>query len=66
MFNGFTSEMSRAWSGGLAILTQTIAFLIRIVIGGLVWWLLLIASIAIGRRVIRRMIPDPARVPVSV
>jgi hypothetical protein len=46
------------------MLTQTIAFLVRILIGGLVWWLLLFAAIAIARRSIRRLIPDPARVPV--
>jgi hypothetical protein len=65
MFDGFTSEMSSAWTSGLTALTQTIAFLIRVLIGGLIWWLLLIAAIAIARRAIRRLIPDPARVPIA-
>jgi hypothetical protein len=65
IFDGFTNEMSTAWTSGLTALTQTLAFLIRILIGGLIWWLLLIAAIAIARRAIRRLIPDPARVPVA-
>jgi hypothetical protein len=64
MLDSFTNEISTAWTSGLTMLTQTIAFLVRILIGGLVWWLLLFAAIAIARRAIRRLIPDPARVPV--
>jgi hypothetical protein len=64
MLDSFTNEISTAWTSGLTMLTQTIAFLVRILIGGLVWWLLLFAAIAIARRAIRGLIPDPARVPV--
>jgi hypothetical protein len=63
IFDRFTDETSTALDRGLLALTQTIAFLIRIAIGGLLWWLLLFAAIAIARRAIRRLIPDPARVP---
>jgi len=66
MFDSFSGEMNAAWSGGLTALTQTLAFLVRVAVGGLVWWLLLIAAIAIVRRVIRRWIPDPASIPASV
>jgi hypothetical protein len=65
LFDGFTNEMSNAWTSGLSALTQTLAFLIRIAIGGLIWWLLLFAAIAAARRAIRRWIPDPAAIPVS-
>jgi hypothetical protein len=65
LFDGFSTEMSRAWTSGIAALTETLAFLIRIAVGGLIWWLLLFAAIAIARRAIRRLIPDPAPVPVA-
>lgn len=66
LFDGFSSEMSSAWTSGVSALTQTIAFLIRIAVGGLVWWLLLIAAITISRRAIRRWIPDPAAIPTTI
>lgn len=65
LLDAFSDEVSRAWTSGLTTLTQTLAFLIRIAIGGLPWWLLLFALIAIARRAIRRLIPDPAAIPVS-
>lgn len=66
LFDGFSNEMSNAWTSGLNALTQTMAFLIRIAVGGLIWWLLLFAAIAIARRAIRRWIPDPAAVPTAI
>jgi hypothetical protein len=63
ILDSFIKDVSSAWTSGLETLTATIAFLIRILVGGLVWWLLLILAIAIARRVIRRLIPDPAAVP---
>ncbi len=66
LFDGFSNEMSNAWSSGVNALTQTIAFLIRIAVGGLIWWLLLLCAIAIARRAIRRWIPDPAAVPRTI
>jgi hypothetical protein len=66
LFDSFSHEMSAAWTSGLNALTQTLGFLIRIAIGGLIWWLLLFAAIAIARRAIRRWLPDPAAVPTSV
>ncbi len=66
LFDGFSNEMSTAWTSGVNALTQTIAFLIRIAIGGLIWWLLLFAAIAITRRAIRRWLPDPAAVPTTI
>ncbi len=66
LFDGFSNEMSNAWTGGVSALTQTIAFLIRIMVGGLIWWLLLAGAIAIARRAIHRWIPDPAAVPRAI
>ncbi|HMN42302.1 MAG TPA: DUF4349 domain-containing protein [Phycisphaerales bacterium] len=66
IFDSFNHEVSAAWTSGLSALTQTIAFLIRIAVGGLIWWLLLALAIAITRRLIRRLIPDPAAIPASV
>lgn len=61
--DSFTKEVSAAWDSGLAALTATIAFIIRIAIGGLVWWLLIILAFTIARRLIRRLIPDPTAIP---
>ncbi|GMU19977.1 MAG: hypothetical protein AMXMBFR13_00780 [Phycisphaerae bacterium] len=35
------SDMSDAWVGGLSFLIDTLAMLVRILIGGLIWWVLL-------------------------
>lgn len=44
------SDMSDAWRGGVSFLIDTLAMLVRILIGGLIWWVLLGVGLWLLRR----------------
>lgn len=54
LWTAFCDSMSSAWRNGVAFLGDVIAAIVRVLIGGLVFWIALIAVIfAIRRRVLR-------------
>ena len=50
----FAKVCSNAWHGGLEFLADTVAVLLSILIGGIVWWVLLAITIIVIRRKLRR------------
>ncbi len=55
-----------SWKRGVETLIGTVAFLVRLIVGGLVWWLLLVglvtAAVVLRRREVRRRASEPAPV----
>lgn len=51
----FSSQIARAWSGGLRFLADTLANLVGLFIGGLPWWLLAAAAAFAVHRYNRRL-----------
>lgn len=49
----FIDSITKAWNSSLRVLVDTAAFLLRMLIGGIVWWVLLIA-IVLGLRAVWR------------
>lgn len=45
LWDYFTKNISAAWQTGLAFLADTLASLLKIAIGGLIWWLLAAAAL---------------------
>lgn len=45
--------MRHAWAGGLRFLADSLASLLSVLVGGLVWWALLIAGVLIVRHYVR-------------
>ena len=50
----FGEAISKAWSRGLYFLSDTVAGLLSVLLGGLMWWLALIAALLVIRRYVRR------------
>lgn len=50
----FGDSISRAWSRGLYFLSDTVAGLLSVLLGGLMWWVALIAALLVIRRYVRR------------
>ncbi|MCH7872769.1 MAG: DUF4349 domain-containing protein [Planctomycetes bacterium] len=56
----FGDSISNAWSKGLTFLADTVAGLLSVLIGGIIWWSLLIAIVLIALRRIARRHATPA------
>lgn len=56
----FGDSISNAWSKGLTFLADTVAGLLGVLIGGIIWWSLLIAVVLIALRRIARRPATPA------
>jgi len=54
LWDYFQSNIAAAWTTGLAFLADTLAALLRIAIGGLIWWLLAAIAITLALRHHRR------------
>ncbi len=50
----FIESVGDSWTGGLQFLSDTIGGLLRIVIGGAIWWILVIAAIVLIQRARRQ------------
>ena len=59
MWVDFKGSIKDSWQGGVAFLSNTIAGLVGLLVGGLVWWIALIAVWLMIRRYVRAM-PEPA------
>lgn len=59
----FQESMKHAWESSLRTLSDTVSFLVRLFVGGLVWWLLLGLVVAIISRALRLMVQRQAREP---
>jgi hypothetical protein len=59
----FQDSMKHAWESSLRTLSDTAAFLVRLFVGGLVWWLLLALVAAIIWRSVRLMAQHQAHEP---
>jgi len=54
--NKFSQSFSSAWADGSSFLVASIAGIVRILIGGLVWWLILAVVLwAARRRLLRHL-----------
>ncbi len=60
----FRTEMASAWEGALEFLADTLAFLVRLIVGGVIFWVAgaaaLLTALAAGRRRKRRLGQEPA------
>jgi hypothetical protein len=60
----FRREIAAAWEGALEFLADTLAFLVRVIVGGAIFWTVgaaaLLAALAAGRRRKRRLGQEPA------
>jgi len=54
IWDHFTGSMDQAWRGGLLFLGDTLAWIVRMVVGGLIWWVVLLVAAAAIWRVRRR------------
>jgi len=50
----FGESIGRSWTTGLQYLADSIAFTVRMLIGGLIWWVLAIAALLLARHLARR------------
>lgn len=50
----FGRSMTNAWDNGLALLIRTFATLLHVLVGGLIWWVLLVGAVLLVRRAIQR------------
>ena len=55
----FKDSISDSWQRGVAFLADTVAGIVGVIVGGIVWWTLLIAVVVLIRRHLRT-IPEPA------
>lgn len=60
----FAKVVGDSWQRGLETLIETLAFLVRVFVGGLVWWLILLGTITavvvLHKRATRRRASEPA------
>ena len=54
LWDYFTKNLTGAWATGLAFLADTVAALLRILVGGIIWWTLAVLAIAAALRAHRR------------
>ena len=52
----FFDSIQDSWGGGLRFLANTVAGLLRVLVGGLVWWLVLIGTFVAVRSYRRRQV----------
>ena len=50
----FGRSMTNAWDNGLTLLIRTFATLLHVLVGGLIWWVLLVGAVLLIRRAIQR------------
>lgn len=50
----FGRSMTNAWDNGLTLLIRTFATLLHVLVGGLIWWVLLVGAVVLIRRAIQR------------
>jgi 1,4-dihydroxy-2-naphthoate octaprenyltransferase len=50
----FGESIGRSWTRGLQYLADSIAFVVRMLIGGLIWWVIAIAALLLARHLARR------------
>ncbi len=62
----FLTSIESAWSSALHALADTTAFLIRVVVGGIVWWILAILGTAMVWKLYRRAMSTLAAEPAPV
>ena len=62
----FTDSIKTAWHSSLRFLIDTAAFLVRVAVGGLVWWLLLLAAILTVRAAFKRRARTAAAEPAPM
>lgn len=55
----FKDSIGDSWQRGVAFLADTVAGIVGVIVGGIVWWTLLIAAVVLIRRHLRTM-PEPA------
>lgn len=55
----FLRSVSGEWNDGVRILVDTLAAALRIIIGGLVWWAILVAALFVVRQRANRRTPAP-------
>lgn len=60
----FKSSMASSWRAGLSILADTVALLLRIAVGGLIWWIIILSLAATALHYHRRARAAAAREPV--
>lgn len=62
----FAKAVGDSWKRGVETLIGTVAFLVRLIVGGLVWWMVLVgmvtAAVVLRRREVRRRASEPAPV----
>lgn len=63
LWHVFTAQLDHAWHNGLYKLTATVGWFIEVLLGGLIWWLLLGATIAAIARLRRQSRRKAAREP---
>lgn len=59
LWSYFKDSISDSWQRGVAFLADTVAGIVGVIVGGIVWWTLLIAVVVLIRRHLRTM-PEPA------
>lgn len=57
LWHYFGESIKHAWRGGLRGLADTVAALVGIFVGGLIWWILLIVALLLLRRYVRNRGP---------
>ena len=60
----FRERLDAAWRGGLEALVRTLAAVVEVVIGGLMWWVLLAVALVAGMRRLRRKPGQPGTLAV--
>lgn len=60
----FAKVVGDSWQRGLETLIETLAFLVRLIVGGLVWWIVLVGAVlgvvVLRRRAAQRRASEPA------
>ncbi|MCH7961501.1 MAG: DUF4349 domain-containing protein [Planctomycetes bacterium] len=59
LWSYFKDSISDSWQRGIAFLADTVAGIVGVIVGGIVWWTLLAAVVVLIRRHLRTM-PEPA------
>ena len=61
----FDESVSRSWERGLHTLVDTAGFLIRVLVGGLFWWVLAVAALVAARALVKRSATVREREPAG-
>ncbi len=56
----FSERIAQSWFGGLRFLTDSVAWTLRVLVGGLAWWLALVGAVLVLRHWRRQLLAERA------